>query len=151
MPGLRFRTGGDPGGDPGNDDGDDKGDGWRPNPDRGGPSGGGGFPYRPGGGGPGGPGGPGGGGPPPRDPYGAGDGVPPSRLEKMTEDLIGCTKEVVNMEKKRVNNEGQIQQRKNESLFKIETSLPEVHENANDPVGPINALESSKRRWRNLR
>ena len=28
-----------------------------------------------------------------------------------------------------------------ESLFKIETSLPEIHANANDPVGTINALE----------
>jgi hypothetical protein len=59
----------------------------------------------------------------------------------MMEDLIGCTKEVVNMEKKRVNNEDKIQQRKDESLFKIETSLPEIHANANDPVGTINALE----------
>ena len=57
------------------------------------------------------------------------------------EDLIGCTKEVVNMEKKRVSNEDKIQQRKDESLFKIETSLPEIHANANDPIGTISALE----------
>ena len=109
--------------DPDGDD-DDDGDDYRPNPARGGGGGGGGLPYSGGGKGGG------------RPPAGGGGGGGPSPTSSAVEKLLGkvveLTESMVKIEQGRADIEGRQQQRRDEALFKIEASLPEMHGQVND-------------------
>ena len=122
--------------DPDGDDNDD-GDDYRPNPARGGGSGGGGFPYSGGGKGGGRPpaGGGGGGGPPP----------PSSAVEKLLGKVVELTESMVKIEQGRADVEGRQQQRRDEALFKIEASLPEMHGHVSDGYNTVKNLEKFER------
>ena len=59
----------------------------------------------------------------------------------MMESMVKMTEQLVKTEKGRADIEAKQQQRKDESLFKVDTTLPELHGNVNEAHETIKALE----------
>ena len=63
----------------------------------------------------------------------------------MMESMVSLTEQMVKTEKHRAEMESKSQQRKDESLFKVESTLPEIHADATNAAETIKSLEKFER------